>query len=72
MGEEGQRRLMKAQVTEVNKNLLSVRRVTAAGNRVVFEEDYGYIEDKRTGERLWLRADAGMYKLTRWVAKSGV
>ena len=43
-------RSMTAQVTEVNKALLSVSRIVRAGNRVVFDEEGSYIEDKATGE----------------------
>ena len=69
IGEQGQRRNLKVQVSEVNKNLLSVRRITAAGNRVVFEADHGYIEDKTTGEKLWLKLEEGMYMLTLWAKR---
>jgi hypothetical protein len=70
VAEQGQKRRMKPQVSEVNKNLLSVRRATAAGNRVVFEEDYGYIEDKATGEKLWMKQNEGMYTLSLWVRRA--
>ena len=60
---EGQRRNITAQVCEVNKALLSVSRVTKAGNRVVFDDEASYIEDKRTGERIWLQEVGGMYTL---------
>ncbi|MDA8584227.1 hypothetical protein N9L68_08320 [bacterium] len=69
VGECGALRKMKVQVCDVNKPLLSVRRVTQAGNRVVFEEDGGYIEDKVSGERMWLREKDGMYLLKLWVRK---
>ena len=38
-----------------------------AGNRVVFDEDGSYIEDKNTGERMWLKEKDGMYMLKLWV-----
>ena len=56
-----------AQVCEVNKALLGVKKMTAAGNRVVFDQDGSYIEDKRSGERMWLAEEDGMYMLTMWV-----
>ena len=71
VGEDGSLRRMKVQVCDVNKPLLSVRRVTAAGNRVVFEEGGGYIEDKTTGEKLWMREKDGMYILKLWVRRGG-
>ena len=60
---------MTAQVCEVNKPLLSVRRVIEAGNRVVFESDGGYIEDVASGERMYMREKDGMFLLKLWVRK---
>ena len=70
MGEGGQLRKMKAQVCEVNKALLSVKRVVQAGNRVVFDQEGSYVEDTYTGERMPLREEGGMYMLKLWVRKS--
>ena len=56
-----------AQVCDVNKALLSVKKVVAAGNRVVFDEDGSFIEDKTTGEKMWMKEEAGMYMLKMWV-----
>ena len=58
---------MKPQVCEVNKALLSVKRLTAVGNRVVFDPEGSYVEDIKTGDITWLREDNGMYMLTPWV-----
>ena len=69
MGEGGQMRKMKAQVCEVNKALLSVKRVVQAGNRVVFDSGGSYVEDTYTGERMPLREEGGMYMLKLWVRK---
>ena len=41
--EEGATRKMRAQVCGVNKALLSVSKVVAAGSRVVFDEEESYI-----------------------------
>ena len=63
---------MTAQVCNVNKSLLSVKRIVKAGNSVVFDEDGSYIEDKQTGEKMWMEENNGMYILKLWVqAKSG-
>ena len=62
-------RRMTAQVCDVNKPLLSVRRMVAAGNRVVFYNEGSYIEDKETAERMWLTEEDGMYMLSLWVHK---
>ena len=67
--EEGTRKTITAQVADVNKGLLSVRKIVAAGNRVVFDTD-SYIEDKQTGERMWLTDVQGMYMLKMWMKNS--
>ena len=71
VGENGSLRRMRAQVCDVNKALLSVRRVTQAGNKVVFEKDGGWIEDGATGEKIWLKERDGMYILKLWVKRGG-
>ena len=69
VSEECIERGITAQVCEVNKALLSVRKVMAAGNRVVFDEEGSYIQDKVTGEVMWLRESGGMFMLNMWVKK---
>ena len=71
VGENGTLRKMRVQVCDVNKPLLSVRRVTQAGNRVIFEDSGGWIEDIQTGERLWMQEKDGQYLLKLWVRKGG-
>jgi len=63
---EGSQRGITAQICEVNKALLSVRKVVSAGNKVVFD-DVSYIEDKDTGERILIEDQGGMYVLKMWV-----
>ena len=53
----------------MNKPLLSVSKIVAAGNRVVFSPEENYIEDVETGEKVWLKAQGGMYVLKMWVKK---
>ena len=53
----------------MNKALLSVKKVVAAGNRVVFDQTGSYIEDTQSGEKMWLTEEEGMYYLTMWVDK---
>ena len=67
--EEGHMRGMTAQVCDVNKALLSVKRMVVAGNRVVFDPHGSYIEDVDTSERIQLKEKGGMYMLTLWVHK---
>ena len=63
---EGISRHITAQVCEVNKGLLSVRRMVAAGNRVVFDGQGSYIEDPQTGEIMNMEERNDMYILRLW------
>ena len=67
IAESGQERKMKAQVCDVNKALLSVKRALQAGNRVVFDDDGSFIQDKVTGECMHLEDRGGMFMLKVWV-----
>ena len=58
---------MTFQAAPVSKPLGSVKRICAAGHRVVFDEDGSYIEYKTTGEINMLREDNGNYMLDMWV-----
>ena len=73
VGGRGELRRIKAQVCEVNKALLSVRRMTQMGNKVVFETGGkgGYIESGKTGERTGFKEVGGMYVLKMWVQRGG-
>ena len=64
---EGGSKDVTAQVCAVNKALLSVSKAVKAGNRVVFDDDGSYIENKITGERTWMQEEGGMYALKMWV-----
>ena len=48
---------------------MSVSKVAAQGNRVVFDDDGSYIEDKVSGERTWTQQVGGMYMLKMWVSR---
>ena len=63
----GQKRNITAQVCEVNKALLRVSRITKAGNRVVFDDEGSYIEDKQSGEKIRLQEAGGIYTFKMWV-----
>jgi predicted RNase H-like nuclease (RuvC/YqgF family) len=67
VSEEGSQRNITAQVCDVSKPLLSVKKVVDAGNRVVFDKGGSYIEDVKTGERMWMHEDHGMYMLKMYV-----
>jgi len=68
--EEGIKNKFIAQVTDVNKGLLSVHKLVQAGNRVVFDPEGSYIEDTKTGEVMRLREMGGMYMLKMWIHKN--
>ena len=65
--EAGQVRDLKAQVADTNRPLLSVSRLVAAGNTVVFSPSASYIQDE-AGEKIQLEAGNGMYSVKLWVA----
>ena len=48
---------------------MSVSKVTAQGNRAVFDDDGSYIEDKASGEITWMQQVGGMYMLKMWVSR---
>ena len=66
---EGIVKNVKVHVCDVNQCLLSVRKVVAAGNRVVFDDTGSYIESKIDGQRMWLEDTEGMYTLKSWVKR---
>ena len=56
-------------MVDVTKPLLAVRKICAAGNRVVFDDCGGsYIEDKATGARTAICKEDGTYAVWVWVA----
>ena len=67
--EEGQEKKLVVQVCDVNQGLLSVSKATAANNRVVFDRDGSYIENKDSGEVTRLQEKNGMYILKLWVQR---
>ena len=69
--QEGCQKGIRAQVCEVNKALLSVRRLVEAGNRVVFDAGGSYIEDIYRGEKMYLQEKQGMYSLKVWTKGAG-
>ena len=67
--EEGNERGLVAQVVDVSQSLLSVSRCVKAGNRVVFDSDGPYVENKATGEVNWLTEKGNLWTLKLWVKK---
>ena len=64
---EGLSRTITAQVCEVNRPLLSVKRLLETGHAVVLSDSGGYVEHLASGERLALTRSDGMFMLKLWV-----
>ena len=67
--EDGVANAMIAQVCAVNETLLSVSKLTKTGNRVLFDYNGSYVENKATGQKTWMNEDGGMYTLKMWVSR---
>ena len=67
--EEGAKCLIRMQVTDVRKSLMSVSKVCDSGHRVVFEKDFGYIEHLQSKQRTSFRRKGGVYVLSVKVEK---
>jgi hypothetical protein len=67
--EEGSEKKMTIQVCDVNQGLLSVAKMVAAGNRVVFDQTGSYVESMTTGDRTWLKERGGMFIMKLWVKR---
>ena len=61
---------MAAQVAGVKNNLGSVYRICQSGNRVVFDEDGSYIENKKTGKQIKVKMGNGAFEFDLWAAKA--
>ena len=66
-GKESGGRGITAQVCNVHRPLMSVKRVCKAGYRVVFDDDCSYVEDKVTGETMKVIEEDGEYVIDTWV-----
>ena len=60
---EGSKCMIRMQVTNVKKSLMSVSKVCDQGHRVVFEKECGYIEHLETGQRTRFNRRNGVYVL---------
>ena len=59
---------MVLQVAKVHKTLISVAKLEAAGNTVVFgSKSDSYIENNISGERVYMRKRGGLYEIDVWV-----
>ena len=58
---DGKAKKMNFSVTDCKKPLASVSKIVDKGNRVVFDEDESYIQNKVTGEKIILERERGTY-----------
>ena len=58
---DGKHKSMCFQVTDCKKPLASVSKIVDKGNRVVFDAEGSYIENKKTGEIMKLERERGTY-----------
>ena len=58
---DGRSKSMNFQVTDCKKPLASVSKIVDKGNRVVFDSDGSYIQNKVTGEMMKLERERGTY-----------
>jgi hypothetical protein len=58
-----QTRQMTFQVADVSKALGSVSKICSNGNRCVFDDEGSYIQNKLSGEKLWMRQQDRVYVL---------
>ena len=58
------------QVTECSKLLASVRKMCEAGNRVVFDDDGSYIQNKQSGVKTQIDKHNGTYAFNMWIQVS--
>ena len=64
---EGITRRLEAQVTDVDRPLISVAQIVQNGGRVVFDKKGSYVVGG--GKHIALAYDGGLYKLTMWVPR---
>ena len=58
-------------VDKLTKPLAAVSRIVSRGNRVVFDEDGSYIQDKKSGKRTRIADKGEAYVLRLRVSKKG-
>ena len=56
-------------VVDVKKMLGSVRQMCGSGNRVVFDEEGRFMENKRTGKITAIKQEGGAYIMRMWMPR---
>ena len=59
--------IVTAQICKVHRPLMSVKKICRNGQRVVFDDEGSYVENKWTGERIKVLEEDGEYVLDVWV-----
>ena len=71
--DDGANTQLSLQMADVTKTLLSVKRMTKAGNRVVFDSEGSYVQNKATGFKTGIAEENGTYSMVVWTqARKGV
>ena len=66
-GQDSEGRGVTAQICDVHRPLMSVRKMCKSGHKVIFDEEGSYVENKETGEQLKIIEEDGEYLLDVWV-----
>jgi hypothetical protein len=66
--EEGHRCGLTWQIADVERPLVAVSHLSAAGNRVILEKDGGEVVHEETGRKIKLQKKGGVYVMKLWVA----
>ena len=67
--EEGQSRRMVWEVCPVRRPLLSVAKITKAGNQVYWGEDKAFVKNNKTGQITNLRRERNVWMFDLWVKR---
>ena len=67
--DEGQSRRIVWEVCPVKRPLLSVAKITKAGNQVYLGEDTAFVKNNKTGQTTNLRRERNVWMLDLWVKK---
>ena len=66
-GQSSEGKGITAQVCDVHRPLMSVKKMCKVGHRDVFDEEGSYVENKKTGEIITITEEDGDYVMDTWV-----
>jgi len=72
--EQGIGMTVRGRITEpgMNKNIMSASSTVKAGNRVVLQQGYSYVENLKTKKRTQIHEKNGVYVMPLWVKKKQI